>query len=425
MLAFAKGFLWGASTSSHQIEGGNTNDWSAWEYSAMRKALLETSANIEKHGIENYISGKACDSYHRYAEDFALAKSLSHNATRLSIEWSRIQPEEGQWNQQEIAHYRNVIQSARSNGLQVFVTLWHFTLPVWIAEQGGWKSRRTITLFEAYAERMTKELGDLAVFWITLNEPEIYAGASYQQKRWPPQEGSIVSAWSVLRNLAAAHKSAYAAMKKVNPGLQIGIAKNNVWFEAADPLGKLVAWCSDRLWNHWFLKQISKHQDFIGLNHYAHQRFVWGIPRNKNNILSDMGWELLPEAISRVLVDLKPYNVPIYITENGLADARDEKRLWFLVASLKSVHRAIQNGADVRGYLHWSLLDNFEWDSGFWPRFGLIEIDRSTLQRTPRHSAYLYKAIIEANGLTDQHLAGLNRRRQLLGLPDLDTMPSL
>ncbi len=397
---FPKGFFWGASTASHQVEGNTHNQWSEWEKSPARLAELEKDGRIAKYGKENYISGRAADHYNRFEEDFKLAKELGHNATRISIEWSRIEPREGEFDVKEIEHYRRVIASIRQNGMEPFVTLWHWTSPIWFSEIGGFERRENAKYFSRYAEKMAKELSDVK-FWLTLNEPEVVTSHSYLNGIWPPQKKNLFLTISVYHNLIYSHQVAYCSMKSVNKNLQISVAKHNIYYEAYE--GRwwniLVKKFMDWTVNFYFLNRIRNYQDFIGLNHYFHNRIRnFKLNQNENKKVSDMGWELYPEAIYHALMDLKKYKMPIYITENGLADAKDFQRAWFIEESLKNVHRAIADGADVRGYLHWSLMDNFEWDKGFWPRFGLIEIDYKTLERKIRPSALVYKKILENNG---------------------------
>jgi len=400
-LEFPKDFFWGAATASHQVEGNTYNQWSEWERSPARLAQLERDGLIAKFGKENYISGRAADHYHTFEEDFKLAHELGHNATRISIEWSRIEPREGEFDANEIEHYRKVVASIRANGMEPFITLWHWTMPIWFYNKGAFEHRENIKYFARYSEQMAKALSDVK-FWITLNEPDVYTSHGYLRANWPPQKRSILKTITVYRNLIRAHRSAYAHIKNVNANALIGIAKHNIYFEAFQKrsLNVIVKRISDWVWNFYFLDKINGAMDFIGINHYFHNRIKDGkTNQNENLQINDMGWELYPEAIYHVLVDLKKYNLPIYITENGLADAKDVQREWFIRESLKNVHRAIKDGIDVRGYLHWSLMDNFEWDKGFWPRFGLIEIDYKTLVRTPRPSAYFYKNICESNAL--------------------------
>lgn len=401
---FPAGFLWGASTASHQVEGNTRNSWSEWEIMPHRLAELHENGLIERYGRENYISGRGADHYARYEEDFKLARELGHTATRISIEWSRIEPEEGVFDPLAIAHYQKVIAAIRENGMEPFVTLWHWTLPLWLSARGGWQSNGTQRLFERYARHMAHALPDVRM-WLTINEPEIYTGNSYMAGLWPPQKRNPLAYSLVLEHLIAGHKLAYAAIKGVNAKNQISIAKNNIYFEAAGgalaPWNALVKRVADWWWNDYFLNRIHRHMDFIGLNHYFHNRIDGWLGKNANEKISDLGWELHPESIYHVLCALKKYGKPIYITENGLADAHDAQRPWFLVESLRHVHRAIAAGVQVRGYLHWSLMDNFEWAFGFWPRFGLIEINYKTLERRPRQSAYIYKKICEANAIEE------------------------
>lgn len=397
LFKFSEGFYWGAATSAHQVEGGNNNDWSVWEKENAERLAGEAKKKRPKWQQEkfpemfdprNYVSGRACDHYNRYKEDFDIAKSLGHNAHRFSIEWSRIEPEEGKFDEKEIEHYRKVIRALRERGMDPFVTLWHWPVPLWLRGKGGWESKEIANYFCRYAEKIVSEFKNDVKFWITLNEPEIYALNSYLKSVWPPQKKNPVVYLRIIRNLIKAHKAAYKVIKKIQPDAQVGIAKNNVYFERW-PL-PLVDWW----WNRYFLNQIKNEQDFIGLNHYFHRRF----PENKNKIVSDMGWELYPEGIYCVLKSLKKYDKPIYITENGLADSRDEHREWFIKESLKNIHKAIREGIDVRGYFYWSLLDNFEWDKGFWPRFGLVEVDYKTMARKIRPSAEVYAEICKNNG---------------------------
>ena len=405
---FPKEFYCGAATSAYQVEGGNLNDWSEWEKENTERLPSEAEQKIghlhnrpdiknQAQNPQNYISGRACDHYDCFKEDFDIAKSLGHNAHRFSIEWSRIEPEEGKFNEIEIEHYRKVIKALRTRSIEPFVTLWHWPIPIWLRNKGGWQSRKMPEYFAKYAGKIVFELKNDVKFWLTLNEPEIFSSMSYLKGVWPPQKKNPLSYFLVIRNLIKAHRKAYRIIKKIQPNAQIGIAKNNIYFEATGGgidfiLKKIIDWW----WNFYFLNKIKNHQDFIGLNHYFHNRIKnFKFNQNENKKVSDMGWELYPEAIYHCLIDIKKYNKPVYITENGLADAKDENREWFIKESLENIHKAIQNGVNVRGYFYWSLLDNFEWDKGFWPRFGLVEIDYKTMERKIRKSALVYRDIIE------------------------------
>ncbi|MBI3671193.1 family 1 glycosylhydrolase [Candidatus Azambacteria bacterium] len=274
-------------------------------------------------------------------------------------------------------------------------------MPLWLREKGGWEAKDIERYFERYAEKTVSYLKDHAKFWITINEPEIYAGHSYLKGAWPPQKKSLLSYIKVTNRLAKAHNIAYDIIKKIDKNLQVGVAKHNIYFEAYGNkiINRILKYFADQWWNFYFLNKIKSCQDFIGLNHYLHNRINFGFNKNENKKVSDMGWELYPESIYHVLVDLKKYKKPIYITENGLADARDENREWFIKEYLKQVHLAIEVGVDVKGYMYWSLLDNFEWDKGFWPRFGLVEVDCKTLERKIRPSALKYAKICRSNTL--------------------------
>jgi len=406
ILQFPKGFLWGASTSAHQVEGGQFNDWTVWEKesskSKVQKAKLEDWSGyiLENYPNplqnNNYISGQACDHYNCYKEDFDIAKSLNHNAHRFSIEWSRIEPEQGKFNQKEIEHYREVLLSLKERGLEPFVTLYHWTLPIWLAEKGGWLNQKTPYYFDRYVKIISENLFNEVDFWITINEPLVYASASFLKGIWPPaspsqgrpQNRSILKYFKVLNNLAKAHQLSYKSLHLIDLDCQVGIAKNNIHFKNV--------FLANYFWNKYFLNKIKKEQDFIGLNYYFHHRFF----KEKKLLVSDLGWDFYPQGIYYLLKDLKKYKKPIYITENGLADIKDTKRIRFIKDHLKYIYQAIKKGVNVRGYFYWSLLDNFEWDKGFWPRFGLIEIDYKTMKRKVRPSAYEYAKICKENRIS-------------------------
>src|SRR3989344_4328519 len=218
-LAPTKKFYWGASTSSHQVEGNTHNDWTEWERkNADRLAegahlkfgclgKIWERVRVQAEHPENYLSGSACDHYRRFKDDFDMARSLGHNAHRFSLEWSRIEPEEGKFDEKEIEHYRDVIKALRERGMEPFVTLWHWTLPLWVRNQGGWENKKTIADFARYCEKIITSLHGVK-FWITINEPEMYAGQSYFMGIWPPQKKSIYSVIRVYNVLAKAHKMA-------------------------------------------------------------------------------------------------------------------------------------------------------------------------------------------------------------------------
>lgn len=405
MKKFPEQFFFGAATSSHQVEGGCINDWSEWEKKNAERLAGEYSSNCAsgsgsyfKEGSipENYISGRAVDHYSRYDEDFSLAGSIGLNAYRFSIEWSRIEPEEGRWNKDGIDHYISVIKSLRDKKIAPFVTIWHWPLPLWLSDTGGIMNKKFPYFFSRYAAKLAEAFGDEVKFYITINEPEIYSLNSYMLGKWPPQKKGILSYYRAINVLIKSHKIAYDRIRHASPDSLIGPACNLTFFESGGGiLNKIAAYAAGKLWNRYFLDRIRHCTDFIGLNYYFHNRIMYGFNINSNEKISDMGWELYPEGIGRVLDELKRYRLPVYITENGLADADDSRRGWFIEETLKVVHDSILKGCDVRGYFHWSLLDNFEWDKGFWPRFGLISVDRTTMKRCIRKSAETYKRIIK------------------------------
>lgn len=408
-LQFPDGFLWGAGTSSHQVEGGQHNDWTEWEEKNADRLAAEAKnywSGWQKEKFpemferKNYISGQAIDFYDRYQSDFDLVKELNHNAHRFSLEWSRIEPREGEFDQAVIDHYRKMVKNSQEKGIEPMVTIWHWPLPLWLRDQGGWANKNIIKYFSRYAEKVAAGIPEVNL-WLTLNEPEIYAMNGYLRGVWPPQKKCPLKYFKVLRNLARAHNLSFEKIKKIDPKKQIGIAKHNTYFEAYKNriVNRVIKKIADWWWNEYFLNQIKNHQDFIGLNYYFHNLIDYGLNKNKNKQVADMGWEIYPEGIYHVLKDLKKYKKPIYITENGLADKADQQRQEFIIEHLRWIHKAIQAGVLVRGYFHWSMFDNFEWDKGFWPRFGLVEIDYKTQKRKIRPSARVYADICTRNQL--------------------------
>jgi len=417
-LKFPSGFLWGAATSAHQVEGNNTNcDWYAWE---------------QLHQPKDKQSGLACDQYHRFQQDFDLAKQLHHNAHRLSIEWARIENREGTFNQKEIEHYRQVLQALKDRGLTTIVTLHHFTSPLWLVRTyGGWPNRKTATLFARYAQKIAQELDSLIDYYVTINEPLIYASQTYLLEEWPapyrtrasdqvisyPYSKRAWKTYQTIRTMIKAHRLAYRAIKTIS-NKPVGIVKNCAAIEPFDfrlLRDVVAASIISFVQNDYFLNAVRRTTDFIGLNHYFHEaisisrQMITGVLKHGiNKLLSkngvgdnrtDLGWSISPSGIYQTINLLKKYHKPIIITENGLADANDEKRAKYIREYLKWIHKAITEGADIRGYLHWSLIDNFEWAFGFWPRFGLIKVDYRTQKREIRPSAWEYAKICRENSL--------------------------
>jgi len=414
---FPRQFLWGSATSSHQVEGGNTNnDW--WEW--------------EKQGKVKEPSGKACDHWNRFREDFKLAKSLHHNTHRFSLEWSRIEPEEGRFSEEALSHYKEVIQSLKENGLEPIITLHHFTLPIWLSKQGGWLSKRTPELFGRYARKVVEKIGEGVRYWITVNEPEAYIYKGFLEGAWPPGEKSYEKVWFALAHMLKGHVEAYDAIKKASrrfsgPPVLVGVAKQVIFFTPCSPKSwrdRFSVWLRNLAFNHLFAKALTRGRfffpglfnirlrrsrtlDFIGINYYTrdfvhnegfrgpavfgdictlkHHREV-----GKRNFLS---WEIYPRGLYVVVKEFSRYGLPILITENGICIDDDAVRADFIEGHLRELALAMREGAPVIGYLYWSLLDNFEWAEGFAPRFGLIEVDYATQVRKVRPSALKFAEI--------------------------------
>lgn len=395
MKNFSKDFRWGCATSAHQIEGHTVNDWSQWERSLDRLAELDSKGK----NPEEFVSGLACDSWNRFEQDIACLKEVGVNSYRFSIEWSRVEPERGVFDQTVIERYVHFAQRLKEEGIEPFVTLWHWPVPLWVRDQGRWESPQTVGDFVKFAEVMVTAMHSHVRTWITINEPLVYTSNSYVTGQWPPQQKSLRKAFRVARHLVQAHRHAYTAIKKIDSTLQVGLSKHNIHFSAKQPWGvnQVFARALTYLWNEWFLNRVRRHQDFIGLNYYFHNSVDVKFGK-KEKVYSDMGWELYPEGLYRVLKGLKRYGKPVYITEHGLADKDDRHRAWYLQESLRYAHQVLNEGVDLRGYFHWSLLDNFEWADGFFPRFGLFEVDFVTCERKARPSVAVYREIIEQGG---------------------------
>lgn len=367
VLKFPKGFLWGAATSAYQVEGGIENN--NWALAAFAKRVPA--------------AGLACDHYARWEQDLSLVKTLNHNAHRFSLEWSRIEPQRGEWNEEALIHYHDVLSWLHAQKIKTFITLHHFTDPEWVEKQGGWANRKTVVDFAVYTDKICQRLGHLVDYWITVNEPGIYASMGYLQGKFPPFKKNVFSAWRVYRNLLKAHDAAYRMIHAYYPKAMVGFAQNIVWDEPPRPF------------RHWLRVNFPyRHtkNDFVGLNHYFYNG-------RKKTPVSERGWKIYPRALFRVLLDLKPLHLPIYITENGLADAADSQRKNYIHDYLRQVWLALAAGAPVRGYLHWSLVDNFEWEDGYKWKFGLVAVDFKTQKRTIRPSAKYYAEICKDNAI--------------------------
>ncbi|MDD5108430.1 MAG: glycoside hydrolase family 1 protein [Candidatus Omnitrophica bacterium] len=393
MKKFPQNFLWGASTSAHQVEGQNIhNDWWAAE---QNHALKEPS-------------GQACRHYELYAQDFAIAKELNHNCHRFSIEWSRIEPKEGQFDLVEIEHYRKVISELKNQGIQPIVTLHHFTNPIWFSQKGAWFNSNSKKYFLRFVDRIVKEFASQVKFWITINEPLIYSSHSYLLGVWPPKECSLIKTVIVTLNMAKAHIEAYRIIHKIyqDNALEkpmVSVAANLQAFEICQPTlkNRLAQYLRHKLYNLYFIEELlrKKSLDYIGINYYSRSLVdvrSWKIrallldtcrynhdPLPKNSL----GWDIYPQGLYKLLIALKKYNLPVLITENGICTEDDNLRWDYIRGHLEQLHRAIGQGVKALGYIYWSLIDNFEWDKGFEARFGLVHVDYQNQKRTIKASA--------------------------------------
>jgi len=379
---FPPDFLWGAATSAHQVEGGNVNnDWWDFEHDA-------ASAARES-------SGDGVDHYHRYAEDFALLKSLGHNAHRLSLEWSRIEPAPGEYSRAAIAHYRSVLTALAGTGLTGFVTLHHFTLPRWFAARGGWLAPHAAGTFARYCARVCAELGDLMPFVCTINEPQMVALHGYLEGYHPPGITNGVLWKRVGRVLLDAHKAAVRAVKQHTPRSAVGLAVQLPLLTPAREDETCQAFCRVLRTEivDLYLDGLTgpDRGDWLGVQYYRKQ---WVDPASPTLFadppagfcLTQMGWAVYPDGLRQVLHRAAATGLPLYVTENGIATEDDSERIDYLRTHLAALAEALREGLDVRGYLHWSAFDNFEWSEGFAPKFGLIKINND-FSRVPKPSA--------------------------------------
>jgi beta-glucosidase len=425
ILTFPAGFRWGAATAAHQNEGNNTrNDFWAWE-------------QIPAHIADGSTSGLACDWWNRAEEDFDRAAALGLNTLRMSVEWSRIEPQPGRWDSAAFDRYREMLRGLRARHIEPMVTLHHFTNPLWLAERGGWANGDVVPLFERYVAHVVETLGDLCRVWCTINEPSIYAAEAYVLGRWSPGESDLLKFVHVTCAMAMAHAAAYRAIHRRQAGAQAGIVQHMAAFDPANPASaadRRVAAIRSALLNWRFVDAVmegklkfpfgigirrhtleANSSDFIGLNYYGRHPLRFDLSAagslfaREAQAAPGIAWpapwtdrEIYPAGLYRFLTQLARYGRPLYVTENGMADATDEIRPGFILTHLAALHRAIRHGTDVRGYYYWTLVDNYEWVEGWTTPFGLIALDPATQARTPRRSAELYAAIARSNAITEE-----------------------
>ncbi|TXT56819.1 MAG: hypothetical protein BAJATHORv1_20416 [Candidatus Thorarchaeota archaeon] len=424
-LRFPAGFLWGSAAAAHQTEGGNHNNWSEWE-KIPGKIKDGTNADI------------ACDHYNRYEEDFDLAQELGHQVHRFSVEWSRIEPSPGKWDEQEIEHYRRVIKALIKRDIQPMITLHHFTNPVWFSEKGSWLNPDAADLFAPFCRRIADEFSDYGIIWNTINEPMVVVTIGYLWGDFPPGLHDFGSAIKAAKHLLMAHGQAASQIRDVyeskgleQPKIAPVLSTSYIMPENPNNSNDIeLAEYIDNLYNHLWIKSaisgrilepmgegdiyptLENSVDFIGVNYYS--RMV--VSSERDFMAGELGpkdpcrvrcqgleWEFYPDGYYHQIMDYwKKYRKHIFLTENGIGTSDDRIRQRYIMSHLQKVHQAIQDGAKVDGYLVWSLTDNFEWAQGFSSHFGIIECDFETMKRTPRESAFMLREIIQENGLTKE-----------------------
>ena len=394
-LSFPKDFIWGVATSAHQVEGSCNNDWTAWE-------------------LDNVTTptGKACDHWNRYKTDIQLIKDLGVNSYRFSVEWSKIEPQPGVFDQNALDHYKDLCIELSKQKIKPFLTLHHYTSPAWFAERGGFEKPENIHYFVRFCSKVFETLHPFIYRWITFNSPTSYVARAYHEKMAPPGVENMQLMQEVLKNILEAHVQVYHTLKELPQGkdAQIGILHNIYHIEPASSWDSWGASMARSLFDtnvyEFFttgvfnvsipfkvsLKHCNKKAigalDFVGLNYYSH-----GIIKNFNvtackqelATLNDM-YTIYPEGLYRAIVDIsqnlaKPLNIPIYITENGIATDNEQHRELFFKRYLFALSQAIKEGYDVRGYIVWSLMDNYEWGSYQKP-YGIYKVDFATQERT-------------------------------------------
>ncbi len=387
---FPAGFLFGASVSAYQVEGGNTNsDWWWWEHK-------EGTPCLEP-------SGDACDHYHRYREDIALQGDLGYNAYRFGIEWARIEPAEAEFSRAALDHYRRMLAACREQRITPILTFHHFTLPMWLYDQGGFTSPRFPALFERYCDRVAAALDDLIGYACTINEPQGLGLSGYVLGINPPgRKGDVEGARKATENLLEAHRRGAAAIRaRATIPVGICLAIPDLQYEDGALPGDSGFELESAINDRYF--ELAKDDDFIGVQTYTRFRFGPEGPRGLGHEWSDisreltetdettqMGYEYYPQALGGAIRRAwkSTGGMPILVTESGIATAIDSKRIRFIDTAMRETLACIAEGIDVRSYIYWSLMDNFEWAFGYKPTFGLIEVDRETLARRPRPSAY-------------------------------------
>ncbi len=414
-IEFPADFVFGSATAAHQVEGANIhNDWWAHEHAPNTNALEP--------------SGVACDHYHRFAGDFRLLRELGHPAHRLSVEWSRVEPEPGHFDKAEIEHYRRVLSTLCELGIEPWLTIHHFTAPRWFIEQGGYTAAGDMSRLVRFTELLAREFGDLVQNWCTINEPNIVAELGYRYAYFPPRLADPAVAADVLLNFFRVHAEMSRAIRAHARRMpQIGITLAVVAHEPlrpddagdcalavrrdAETNGVMFDALRDGVFAYPGrppvpIEGLREASTFVGVQYYTRTRYDartnGPAMSDPARTLSQMGWEIYPEGLGPLLERAAATGLPVYVTENGMAHDDDRVRVRYIADHLAQVDLVRRRGVDVRGYFYWSAMDNFEWNFGYGPKFGLIEIDRKTLDRRPRKSAFFFREIIERRAVTPQ-----------------------
>jgi beta-glucosidase len=383
---FPTGFIWGTATAAHQVEGGNwNNDWWAWEHDP-------ASPCVEP-------SGDAVDHWHRYPEDIALLAGLGFNAYRFSLEWSRIEPEEGEFSRVALDHYRAMCDTCTEHGITPIVTFHHFTTPRWVVTEGGWTESATADRFARFAERAVGAVGDVAPWICTFNEPNIVATIGYLAAVFPPGKSDPDLRRRANDVLLDAHGKAVEVIK-AGPGRSaVGLTLSMGDYQAVDG-GESKRDRIRRNMEDVYL-EAARGDDFIGVQTYTRHRIgpSGDVGPEEGVERTQMGYEFWPEALEATI--RRAWEVtdgtPVVVTENGIGTEDDTRRIVYLGRALEGVQRCLADGLDVRGYVCWSLMDNFEWAEGYRPTFGIVAVDRATQERTPKPSAVWLGGVAKAN----------------------------
>ncbi len=387
-ITFPDRFLWGTATAAHQIEGGNVNnDWWAMEHDP-------TSPCVEA-------SGDACDSFNRYPEDIALVADLGLGAYRFSLEWSRIEPAEGEFSTVALDHYRRMAATCHEHGIMPVVTFHHFTHPRWLADAGTWEALHAPDRFARFCEKVTGHLGDLIGMACTLNEPNVVATMGWRHGLFPPRVRDRTRRDVVNAAMVSAHRKAVDAIRSGPGDFPIGMTVSMTDFQL-QPGGE--AWIERlRKPNEDVFLEATSGDDFIGVQTYTRMRVgADGALGAEDGVrTTQMGYEVWPESLAATIHRATEVTggLPVYVTEKGIGTDDDPLRVEYVTRALAGVRTCIDDGIDVRGYFYWSLLDNFEWVLGYGPTFGLVAVDRGTFERSPKPSAAFFGGVARANGL--------------------------